>query len=241
MKYISFFSNPTRFLKLMRTMRPYCLILMFSCISIGLYFALLASPADYQQKDTVRIMYIHVPAAWLCMMIYMCMAVFSFIALVWKHIIADLYAKAIAPIGLIFTIICLTTGMIWGKPMWGTWWVWDARLTSVLLLLFLYLGYIALTKAYQHPNQGMRAANMLAIFGSINLPIIKFSVEWWNTLHQGPSVFKAAGPAIHSSMLLPLFLMFFGFLAYFLYYASLRVETEILENKKRMRSYRNDK
>lgn len=231
MMNFSYFSNPLRFIKLCKKLFPFLLTLMVITLGTGLYYALFASPPDYQQKDSVRIMYVHVPAAWLSLMIYFMMAICAFIALVWKHILADLIAKSIAPAGLMFTTICLITGSIWGKPMWGTWWAWDARITSVLILFFLYLGYIALSKAYTHPTQGMKAANLLAIFGSLNLPIIKFSVEWWNSVHQPASIMKLSGPSIHSSMLLPLFLMFAGFFCYFLLTSIVKVESEIMRCK----------
>jgi heme exporter protein C len=177
----------------------------------GLYFGLIASPADYQQGETVRIMYVHVPSAWMAMFVYSSMAIASAVGLIWKHPLAHLSAEAAAPIGACFTFICLFTGSLWGKPMWGTWWVWDARLTSVLVLFFLYLGYMALNSAFDDPSRGERSAAILALIGFINVPIIKFSVDWWNTLHQPASVVKMSGPAIHGSMLVPLLMMAVGF------------------------------
>ncbi|MEQ8370853.1 MAG: heme ABC transporter permease CcmC, partial [Alphaproteobacteria bacterium] len=150
-------------------------------LTIGLGLALIVSPPDYQQGESVRIMYIHVPAAWTALMAYVGVALASAVALVWRHPVAHLFARASAPIGAIFTVLTLATGALWGKPSWGTWWVWDARLTSVLVLLFLYLGFIALQDAFDQPERGQRAAAILAVVGVINVPIIKFSVDWWNT------------------------------------------------------------
>ena len=173
---------------------------------IGLYLGLVVAPADYQQGETVRIMYLHVPAAWMSMMIYGMMAVMGFIALVWRIRIMEVLVVASAPIGAAFTMIALITGSLWGRPMWGTYWVWDARLTSELVLLFLYFGVIALYNAYEEPRKAARAASLMSIVGAINLPIIYFSVEWWNTLHQGSS-FGSKGSGIHPDMLWPLLIM----------------------------------
>src|ERR1019366_7499754 len=169
--------------------------------------AFFASPPDYQQGETVRIMYIHVPAAWLSMFGYGVMAVAAFGTLVWRHPLADVTARAAAPIGAAFTFLALVTGSLWGKPMWGTWWVWDARLTSELVLLLMYLGLIALWQAVEDPGRASRVAAVLTLVGSINLPIIKFSVDWWNTLHQGESIFRLDGSTIDASMLWPLGVM----------------------------------
>ncbi|MFP6733396.1 MAG: heme ABC transporter permease, partial [Rhodospirillales bacterium] len=192
----------------------------------GLYFALIVSPADYQQSETVRIMYVHVPASWMAMFCYSALAGASAAGLIWRHLTAFVVARATAPIGAAFTFLALATGSLWGKPMWGTWWVWDARLTSVLILLFLYLGYMALEGAFDDRSRGMRAAAILAIVGAVNVPIIKYSVDWWNTLHQPASVVKLDGPAIHASMLTPLLLMAVGYTAFYFWVMFVRVRAE---------------
>ena len=197
------------------------------CLASGLYFGLFVAPADYQQGETVRIMYVHVPSAWMAMFVYSSIAIASAMALIWKHPLADLIGKASAPVGAGFTVICLVTGCLWGKPMWGTWWVWDARLTSVLILFFLYLGYIALNNAFDDPVRGAKASAVLALVGAVNLPIIKFSVDWWNTLHQPASVTRLDAPAIHSSMLWPLLLMALGFTLFYFSILILRVRSEV--------------
>ena len=225
------FANPNRFLRLANAVLPWSAGLTVLLLAAGLYFALLRSPPDYQQGETVRIMYIHVPAAWMALFVYGCMAVSSASALIWRHPLADLIAKAAAPIGAGSTLICLTTGSLWGKPMWGAWWVWDARLTSVLVLFFLYLGYIALVNAFDDPTRGYRAAGILALVGVVNLPIIKFSVDWWDTLHQPASVVRLDGPSIHATMLWPLSLMALAFTAFFVTVLILRVRSEIAAAK----------
>ena len=168
-------ANPTIFLRLCNTVKPWAVAITLICLATGLYFSLFKSPPDYQQSDTVRIMYVHVPAAWMAMFCYSAMALSSAAALIWGHLVAQLIAKATAPIGAAFTFLALTTGSLWGKPMWGTWWVWDARLTSVLILFFLYLGFIVLHDAFDDTSRGARAASILAVVGAINVPIIKFS------------------------------------------------------------------
>ena len=208
--------------------------LMFICVIsllLGLVFALYVSPNDYQQGSTVRIMYIHVPSAWLAMLTFLIMTIYSIIALAFKIPFGFIVNSAVAPIGATFTFICLFTGSLWGKPMWGTWWVWDARLTSVLILFFLYLGFIVLHDAFDDTSRGARAASILAVVGAINVPIIKFSVDWWNTLHQPASVVKLDGPAIHSSMLIPLLLMACGYTGFYLWMLIVRVRAEINTNK----------
>jgi heme exporter protein C len=181
---------------------------------IGLYLGLVVAPADYQQGESVRIMYIHVPAAWMSMMIYGLMALWGFIALVWRIRIMEVLIISSAPIGAAFTIIALITGSLWGRPTWGTYWVWDARLTSELVLLFLYFGVIALYNSFDEPRKAARAASLMAIVGAINLPIIHFSVLWWNTLHQGSSI-GTSGNSIHPSMLWPLLYMAIAFKFYY--------------------------
>ncbi|MDG3440174.1 heme ABC transporter permease [Nitrospirillum amazonense] len=217
------FANPARFLRIANAVLPWAAGLSAVCFAAGLYLGLLVSPPDYQQGDTVRIMYIHVPAAWMGMFTYSTMAVAAAAALVWKHPLAEVYAKAAAPLGAGFTALCLLTGSLWGAPMWGTWWVWDARLTSVLVLFFLYLGYMALVDAFDDPARGNKAGNILLLVGAVNVPIIKFSVEWWNTLHQPASVFRLGGPTIAASMLWPLLLMAVAFQSYFFAVVILRI------------------
>ncbi|MBO44864.1 MAG: heme transporter HemC [Rhodospirillaceae bacterium] len=227
------FANPNRFLKIADRAMPWAVGLMVLAFGSGLYLALFDSPPDYQQGETVRIMYIHVPAAWMAIFTYTTMAVASAATLIWKHPLAVLSAKAAAPIGAGFTIICLVTGSLWGKPMWGTWWVWDARLTSVLVLLFLYLGYMALVDAFDNPERGQKAASLLAIVGAVNVPIIKYSVDWWNTLHQPASVVRLDGPAIHPDMLWPLLIMVFAFKMFLIVTLIIRVKTELAATRLR--------
>ena len=225
------FANPTRFLRFAAVVQPWLAGVTLVLLAAGLYLGLFASPADYQQGETVRIMYIHVPSAWMALFCYTALAVSCGVALVWKHPLAYLAAKATAPIGASFTFLALLTGSLWGKPMWGTWWVWDARLTSVLVLFFLYLGYMALNTAFDDPARGQKSSAILALVGFVNVPIIKFSVEWWNTLHQPSSVIKMGGPAIHSSMLWPLLLMGAAFTTYYLWLLLIRIRLEVTVNK----------
>lgn len=225
------FANPARFLRLADVLMPWAIGVTVVTLVAGLVYSLFLSPVDYQQGETVRIMYIHVPSAWMGMFLYSGMAFASAIGLIWKHPLADLSAKAMAPVGASFTFICLVTGSLWGKPMWGTWWVWDARLTSMLILLFLYLGYMALQAAFDDPRRGQKAAAVLALVGFVNVPIIKFSVDWWNTLHQPASVVKMGGPSIDASMLIPLLLMAVAFMGYSLTVLLMRIRTEIAEAK----------
>lgn len=208
------FANPARFLRLARAVTPWLTLGGIALTAVGLWLGLFASPPDYQQGDSVRIMYVHVPAAWLASGGYLGLATASAVALVWRHPLASIAARAIAPVGALFTAVCLVTGALWGKPTWGTYWVWDARLTSMLVLLVLYLGYLALASAEDERHGGDvtqgRGAAILALVGVVNLPIIKFSVEWWNTLHQGPSI-TLTGSAIDGAMLRPLLLSLAGF------------------------------
>lgn len=227
------FANPTRFLRLADVIQPWIAGATVLLVGAGLYFGLFDSPADYQQGETVRIMYVHVPTAWMALFCYTSMAIACGVALIWKHPLADLAAKSTAPIGACFTFLALFTGSLWGKPMWGTWWVWDARLTSMLVLFFLYLGYIALNNAFDDPARGAKASSILALVGFVNVPIIKFSVDWWNTLHQPASVVKMGGPAIHASMLTPLLLMGVGFTTYYLWVMLIRIRHEVAANKLR--------
>lgn len=225
------YANPVRFEALTKPLVPWLTGAAALLIGAGLYFSLFASPADYQQGDSVRIMYVHVPAAWMALFCYSVMAGASAFGFIWKHPLADVAAKETAPIGAGFTLLALVTGSLWGKPMWGTWWAWDARLTSVLVLLFLYLGYMAIWRSFPDKIRAARLAAILAMVGFVNIPIIKFSVDWWNSLHQPASVIRADGPAIHSSMLTPLLLMA---IAYMLVFAALlltSMRNELMERR----------
>ena len=222
---LSDLANPTKFLALADRVLPWLAGLSAFVLAVGLYLGFVA-PEDYQQGSTVRIMYIHVPFAWLSMFCYTLMAISALGTLVWWYSLADVALKAAAPIGAVFTALALATGSIWGKPMWGTWWVWDARLTSVFVLLLMYLGILALTRALDDPSKSARAAAVITLVGFINIPIIKFSVDWWNTLHQPASVFRLDGPTIDGSMLWPLMVMAVGFTLLFmtLHIAAMRTE-----------------
>jgi len=228
---ISRFANPARFTRFSATALPWCGWSAAGVLVVGLYFALVVAPPDYQQGETVRIMYIHVPAAWMALSIYLFVALASAVALVWRHPLAEIAAAAAAPIGAAFTVVCLATGSLWGRPMWGAWWVWDARLTSVLVLLFLYLGYIALVNAFDEPGRGARAGSVLALIGVVNLPIVKFSVDWWNTLHQPASVVRLGGPKIDVAMLVPLLVMAVGFSLMFVALTMLRMRTALNDRR----------
>jgi heme exporter protein C len=225
------YANPLRYQRIADAVLPWAGGAAVVLMLLGLYLALFVAPPDYQQGEAYRIMFVHVPAAWMALMIYGMMAVASVVGLVWRHAMAEVAARAAAPIGACFTAIALFTGSVWGKPMWGTFWVWDARLTSVLILFFLYLGYIALHDAFDEPQRGARAASILCLVGSVNLPIIKFSVDWWNTLHQPSSILRLEGPAIHPSMLWPLLMMFLAFLCYFVAVHILRTRAELAERR----------
>lgn len=203
-------ANPTRFLSLSARILPWLTAAALSALAFGLFLAFRAPP-DYQQGVTVRIMYVHVPFAWLSMLCYSLMALSALGVLVWRHPLAEVAIRAAAPIGAAFTALTLVTGAIWGKPMWGAWWVWDARLTSVFVLFLMYLGLIALHRALDGSGRGGRAAAVMVLVGFINIPIIKFSVDWWNTLHQPASVLRLDGPTIHPSMLWPLLICALGF------------------------------
>ena len=223
----NFLANPSRFRLFSQKVYPYTLFIMSIFISTGLWFGLFNSPPDYQQGETVRIMYVHVPAAWMAMMIYFSMTIMSIFALVWRHPLADILSKCSAPIGAGFTLVALVTGSIWGKPTWGTWWVWDARLTSVFILFLIYMGHITLVRAFEDEYKGARAGAILTLIGAFNLPIIKFSVDWWNTLHQPASVLKLGGPSIHIEMMVPLILMALGFLFFYFSILLINVQTEL--------------
>ncbi len=226
------YANPKRFMDLSGAALPWLAGAAAVFLAAGLYLAF-TSPPDYQQGSTVRIMFIHVPAAWVAMMTYGLMALSAAIGLVYRHPLADAAAKAAAPLGALFTALALVTGSLWGKPMWGAWWVWDGRLTSFLILLFLYLGYIALWNAIEDETRAARATAILALVGAINLPIIEFSVQWWTTLHQGESIFRRGGPSISAVFLWPLFAMAIGYTLLLFTLWIVRIRTEILERRAR--------
>ena len=224
------YANPTIFLETSARLVPWLGGLTLLLLAVGLTMAALAPP-DYQQGETVKIMYIHVPAAWLSMFIYGTMTLAALGTLVWRHPLADAAQKAAAPLGAGFTFVCLATGSIWGKPMWGTWWVWDARLTSVLVLFLIYLGLIALWRTLEDQSVAARAAAILTLVGVVNIPIIKFSVDWWNTLHQPASVFRLGGPTIARELLWPLLIMGVAFTLLFLTLHLMAVQNEILRRR----------
>jgi heme exporter protein C len=226
------FANPGRFLRLADRIMPWLALATAIAFAAGLYFALWASPPDYQQGETVRIMYIHVPCAWIAMFAYCWLGAASAASLIWRHPLADVAAEAASPIGAGFTLLALVSGSLWGRPMWGTYWVWDARLTSFLLLLFLYLGHFALLHAFDDRQRGRRSAAVLGVVGLINLPVIKWSVDWWNTLHQPASVFRVDGPTIDPSMLRPLLLMALACQLYFFLAVFMRMKAMLLEARR---------
>jgi heme exporter protein C len=226
-------ANPTRFLTFSGTLLPWLWGTALAGLAVGLYLSFFVAPPDYQQGETVRIMFIHVPSAWLSMFGYLLMAVAALGTLVWRHPLADVAAKSIAPVGAAFTFLALTTGSLWGRPMWGTYWVWDARLTSVLVLFLMYLGLIALWRGVDDPGRAARVVAVLTLVGVVNLPIIKFSVDWWNTLHQPASVFRVGGPTIDASMLWPLMIMAAAMTLLFLALAAMAMRNEILRRRVR--------
>jgi heme exporter protein C len=226
-------ANPTRFLSLVDRIVPWLTAVTLILLCLGLYLSFFVAPPDYQQGETVKIMFIHVPAAWLAMFGYMLIAVAALGTLMWRHPLADVAAKTAAPIGATFTFVALVTGSLWGKPMWGTYWVWDARLTSVLVLFLLYLGLLALWQAIEEPGRAGRAAAILALVGAVNVPIIHYSVVWWNTLHQPASVFRIGGPSIDPSLLAPLLVMALAFTLLFILLHLIAMRAEILRRRVR--------
>jgi heme exporter protein C len=225
------FSNPAQFERLAGFLMPLCFgaaVVSFGC---GLSYSLFNSPPDYQQGEAVRIMYIHVPAAWVGIILYIAMAVAAGVGLVARHALADIFCVAAAPIGSVLVALCLVTGSIWGKPTWGTWWVWDARLTSVLVLFLLYCGYMVLRHAFDDHERGSKASFILLLVGAVNIPIVRFSVDWWHTLHQPASVLRMGGSSIAPEMLRPLLIMALAFSFYTAFLVMLRMKTMLLERK----------
>jgi heme exporter protein C len=225
-------ASPKIFYPLSERLIPWLAAVTGLLLFIGLYLSLFVAPPDYQQGESVRIMFIHVPAAWMSMFVYVSMAGAGAIGLVWNIKLAEVFAAASAPIGASFTLLALVTGSLWGKPMWGTWWAWDARITSELILLFLYLGIMALHASIDEPKRAARASAILALVGVVNIPVIHYSVEWWNTLHQPASVTKFGAPSIHPSLLIPLLIMSVAFTVFFFTVALMRMRYEILEREK---------
>ncbi|MBV1695933.1 MAG: heme ABC transporter permease [Hyphomicrobiales bacterium] len=226
-------ANPARFMALSGAVLPWLTAAAAVVLVWGLWLAFAGSPPDYQQGETVRIMYVHVPSAWLAMGGYLLVAISSFGLLVFRHPLADVSAKAAAPIGAAFTFLALVTGSLWGKPTWGTYWIWDARLTSVLILFFLYLGLIALRSSIEEETLASRLTAILALVGVAILPVIKFSVDWWNTLHQPASVMRIGGPSIHPSILWPLMVNAAGFTLLFVALHMKAMRNEILRRRVR--------
>jgi heme exporter protein C len=226
------YASPKYFYPFAGRLMPWAAALTAVLLAVGVYLGLFVAPADYQQGESYRIMFIHVPSAWMSMFVYVVMATAGAAGLAWHTKLAEVLASACAPVGASFTLITLVTGSLWGKPMWGTWWAWDARLTSELILLFLYIGFMALQASIDEPRRAARAAAVLALVGVVNIPIIHFSVEWWNTLHQPASVSKVGTPSIHPSMLVPLLLMVLGLKLYFFTVVLMRMRYQILEREK---------
>ena len=222
------YASLMHFYRLSQALAPWLAWASAALFAFGLFGGLLWAPADYQQGDSFRIIYVHVPSAWMSLFVYMTMAAAGVVALIWKIKLAEIAMRASAPLGASFTFLALATGAIWGKPMWGTYWVWDARLTSELVLLFLYLGFMALQAAFDDRRVAARAGAVLVLIGTVNIPIIHYSVEWWNTLHQGPTVSKLDTPSIHIDMLIPLLLMVGAFTTYFFATLLVRMRCEIL-------------
>ena len=225
------FANPGRFLRLAGAVQPWLSALAVLITALGLGWGLFVAPADWQQGDAARIMYVHVPAAWMASAAYVALAACSALSLIWRHPLADLAAVEIGPVGAGFTALCLATGSLWGKPMWGAWWVWDARLTSVLILFFLFMGHVVLVRAFDNPVRGYRAGAILALVGVINLPVIKFIVDWWNTLHQPATITLTRPLPIALSMLWPLLIAAVGFTLTFAAIVVARTRAAVMERR----------
>jgi heme exporter protein C len=232
------FSNPAKFESLARAFAPGAFGVFAVAGLVGLAAGLVFSPEDYQQGNSVRIMYVHVPAAWMALSSYTFIAVMSFVAFVWRHNVADLAAQSAALPGAVFTALALFTGAVWGKPTWGAWWVWDARLTSMLVLLFIYLGYMAVWQSIGERARVAKFARIVALVGFINIPIVKFSVDWWNSLHQPASLLREGGPSIHWTMLVPLFAMLIAYTAFFAWLVLTGVRTELIQQRIKNRGAR---
>jgi len=226
-------ASPRNFFRIAGRLIPWLAAGTLLLLVAGLYLGLFVAPPDYQQGESYRIMFIHVPSAWMSLFVYMVMASAAAIGLIWRIKLAHVMAMSSAPIGASFTFLALVTGSLWGKPMWGTWWVWDARLTSELILLFLYLGVMALYAAFEERRTAQRAAGILALVGVVNVPIIHYSVMWWNTLHQGPTVTKFDAPSIHPSMLAPLLIMAVAFTVFYVTVLLMRARWEVLDQERR--------
>lgn len=231
-RFLVKFASPQQFYSLTRLFVPVFGWLSVVLFILGLAGGLFYAPPDYQQGESFRIIYVHVPSAWMSLFVYVVMAVAGAAGLIWKTKVADAVARSCAPLGASFTFLALVTGSLWGKPMWGAWWVWDARLTSELILLFLYLGYIALQSAIEDRRTGAKAGAVLALVGLVNIPIIHYSVIWWHTLHQGPTVSKLGAPSIDITMLIPLLIMTVAFMCYFTAIVLVRARCEILEQER---------
>lgn len=225
-------ASPPHFYAFTERLMPWLVVIFLLLAGSGLYGGLYLAPPDYQQGDSYRIIYIHVPSAWMSLFIYVVMAIAGAIGLIWRIKLAEVVMISSASVGASFTFIALVTGSLWGKPMWGTWWVWDARLTSELILLFLYLGIIGLYGAIDDKRTASKAVAILALVGVVNIPIIHYSVEWWNTLHQGPTVAKVGKPSIHLSMLTPLLLMALAFKVYYAIALILQARVELLQRER---------
>lgn len=226
------YSSPATFYPLAGRLMPWFTVIAVILIGIGLYLSFFVAPTDYKQGEGYRIIFVHVPAAWMSMFIYLIMAFWAAMGLIFNTRLSAMMSQALAPTGAMFTFLALWTGAFWGKPMWGTWWVWDARLTSELILLFLYLGIIALNGAIEDRRAASKAVSILALVGVVNVPIIHYSVEWWNTLHQGPTVTKFDAPSIHIDMLIPLLVMAIGFKLFYIVVVLLRTRCELIERER---------
>lgn len=235
MNFLHKYSSPKHFYPLAGRLVPWFAATTVILMVVGLYWSLVIAPPDYQQGDSYRIMFIHVPSAWMSLFAYVVLATGAAISFIWNIKLADMVAASSAPLGASFTLLALVTGSLWGKPMWGTWWVWDARLTSELILFFLYVGYMALRASIDDTHRAGQASAILAMVGVVNIPIIHFSVYWWHTLHQPASVMKLSGPTIYLSMLIPLLIMALAFQFFYFTLLLLRLRTEILEREQHMR------
>lgn len=230
-RWLHALASPPGFNRFAQALLPWLAAGWLFCLALGLWWGLVAAPVDYQQGDAYRIIFVHVPAAWMSLLVYVAMAVAAAVGLVWRFKLSPVFAAAAAPLGAGFTALTLVTGSVWGKPMWGTWWVWDARLTSELMLLFLYLGFIALREAMEEGRARDDAGAILLVVGVVNVPIIHFSVEWWNTLHQPASILKLGTPAVHSEMLWPLLVMAGAFLLFFATMVLLAMQCELARGR----------